>query len=81
MYARRGLRELRSGPQLGEFAQWTWLDAVSMNNLDRWRDRKAARSEAWEAVRLYVEGGDESARCEPAPKYAISADTPPQKIG
>jgi hypothetical protein len=37
---------------------WTRLDAASMSSLDVWRDRKAARREAWEALRPYVEGGD-----------------------
>jgi hypothetical protein len=46
------------GYQLNVISEWTRLDAASMSNLGRWRDRSAARREAWEALRPYVEGGD-----------------------
>ena len=38
-------------------SEWTRLDAASMSNLDRWQDHTAARHEAWEALRPYVEEG------------------------
>lgn len=46
------------GYQLNVMSQWTRLDAASMSNLGRWRDRTVAYREAWEALRPYVEGGD-----------------------
>ncbi len=47
---------LPNGRDMGSASHWTRLDAVAMNDLDRWQDKKAARREAWQALRPYVEG-------------------------
>ncbi|MDQ3864043.1 MAG: hypothetical protein M3317_11195 [Actinomycetota bacterium] len=49
---------LPDGREMNLASDWTRLDAASMSNLDLRRDTTVARRQAWEALRPYVEGGD-----------------------